>query len=202
MAVLTDDTKKDFKDLKFLDEIIAGCRENNHRDQKTLYERYYGYCLKIVFRYIFRYDKAVDVVNDGFVKVFGKLDSFHYDQSSKIEMILMGWMRTIMINTAIDRLRKDNFLPEIGMINEGVWIEDKSQSADQRLLYKDLINEVKKLPPTYRIVFNMYVIDGFTHQEIANQLKIAVGTSKSNLSKARGLLQSYLKKADLKKCYV
>lgn len=201
MDVYTTDTNNN-QDLKFLDEIIAGCRNNNHRDQKTLYERYYGYCLKIVFRYIFRYDKAVDVVNDGFVKVFGKLHTFHYDQSSKIEMILMGWMRTIMINTAIDRLRKDNFLPEIGIINEGAWIEDKSQSADQSLLYKDLINEVKKLPPTYRIVFNMYVIDGFTHQEIANQLKIAVGTSKSNLSKARGILQSYLKKADLKKCYV
>lgn len=189
-------------DLKFLDEIISGCRENNQRDQKALYEKYYGYCLKIVFRYIFRYDKAVDVVNDGFVKVFGKLHTFHYDQASKVEMILMGWMRTIMINTAIDRLRKDNFLPEIGIINEGAWIEDKSQSSDQSLLYKDLINEVKKLPPTYRIVFNMYVIDGFTHQEIANQLKIAVGTSKSNLSKARGLLQTYLKKADLKRCYV
>ena len=119
-----------------------------------------------------------------------------------VEMILMGWMRTIMINTAIDRLRKDNFLPEIGMINEGVWIEDKSQSADQSVLYKDLVQEVKKLPPTYRIVFNMYVIDGFTHQEIANQLKIAVGTSKSNLSKARGLLQSFIKKADeTKTCY-
>jgi RNA polymerase sigma factor (sigma-70 family) len=202
LPVLTDDINSNSADLKFLDEIIAGCRENNHRDQKTLYERYYGYCLKVVFRYIFRYDKAVDVVNDGFVKVFGKLHTFHYDQSSKIEMILMGWMRTIMINTAIDRLRKDNFLPEIGMINEGAWIEDRTQSADQSLLYKDLINEVKKLPPTYRIVFNMYVIDGFTHQEIANQLKIAVGTSKSNLSKARGLLQSYLKKIDLKKCYV
>ena len=201
MDVFTTDINNN-QDLKFRDEIIAGCRENNHRDQKTLYERYYGYCLKVVFRYIFRYDKAVDVVNDGFVKVFGKLHTFHYDQSSKIEMILMGWMRTIMINTAIDRLRKDNFLPEIGMINEGAWIEDRTQSADQSLLYKDLINEVKKLPPTYRIVFNMYVIDGFTHQEIANQLKIAVGTSKSNLSKARGLLQSYLKKIDLKKCYV
>lgn len=142
------------------------------------------------------------MVNDGFVKVFGKLHTFHYDQSSKIEMILMGWMRTIMINTAIDRLRKDNFLPEIGITNEGVWIEDKSQASDQSLLYKDLINEVKKLPPTYRIVFNMYVIDGFTHQEIANQLGIAVGTSKSNLSKARALLQTYIKKLDQKKNYV
>jgi len=189
-------TENNSLELKFLDEIIIGCIEKNHRDQKLLYERYYGYCLKIVFRYIFRYDKAVDVVNDGFVKVFGKLHTFHYEQSSKVEMILMGWMRTIMINTAIDRLRKDNFLPEIGMINEGIWIEDKSQSSDQSVLYKDLMQEVKKLPPTYRIVFNMYVIDGFTHQEIANQLKIAVGTSKSNLSKARGLLQSFLKKTD------
>ena len=190
-------------ELKFLDEIISGCIENNHRDQKVLYERYYGYCLKIVFRYIFRYDKAVDVVNVGFVKVFGKLHTFHYEQSAKVEMILMGWMRTIMINTAIDRLRKDHFLPEIGLINEGIWIEDKSQTSDQSLLYKDLVREIKKLPPTYRIVFNMYVIDGFTHQEIANQLRIAVGTSKSNLSKARGLLQTYIKKADqAKACYM
>jgi RNA polymerase sigma factor (sigma-70 family) len=190
-------------DLKFLDQILTGCIENNQRDQKVLYERYYGYCMKIVFRYIFRYDKAVDVVNDGFVKVFSKLHTFHYEQSSKLEMILMGWMRTIMINTAIDRLRKDNFLPEIGMINEGVWIEDKGQGADQAVLYKELITQVKKLPPTYRIVFNMYVIDGFTHQEIATQLRIAVGTSKSNLSKARVLLQSYIKKAEQEKiCYI
>ncbi len=189
--------------MKFLDEIISGCVENNPRDQKALYEHYYGYCLKVVFRYIYRYDKAVDVVNDGFVKVFRNLKNFKYDQSYKVEMILMGWMRTIMINTAIDRLRKDNFLPEIGMTNEEIWIQDRSQQTDQSVLYKDLIQEIKKLPPTYRIVFNMYVIDGFTHQEIANQLKIAVGTSKSNLSKARTLLQTFLKKADqIKTCYI
>ena len=189
--------------MKFLDEIIAGCLDNNPRDQKRFYERYYGYCLKVVFRYIFRYDKAVDVVNDGFVKVFGKMSTFRCEDTARIEPMMMGWMKTIMINTAIDRLRKDNFLPEIGITNEGIWIEDASQVSDQTLLYKDLIKEVKKLPPTYRVVFNMYVIDGFTHQEIANQLKIAVGTSKSNLSKARGLLQSILKKADeIKACYM
>jgi RNA polymerase sigma factor (sigma-70 family) len=116
---------------------------------------------------------------------------------------MMGWIKTIMINTAIDRLRKTDFLPEIGLTNEGIWIEDKSQVSDQTLLYKDLIKEIKKLPPAYRVVFNMYVIDGFTHQEIANQLKIAVGTSKSNLSKARVLLQSFIKKADnIKECFM
>ena len=187
--------------LKFLDEIITGCIEQNQRDQKALYERYYGYCLKIVFRYIYRYDKAVDVVNDSFVKIFGKLHTFHCDQATKLEFIMMGWMKTIMINTAIDRLRKDDFLPEIGLTNEGLWIEDRSQASDQSLLYEDIIKEIKRLPPAYRVVFNMYVIDGFTHQEIANRLNIAVGTSKSNLSKARVILQSFIKKADeAKKC--
>lgn len=170
--------------------------QNNHRDQKNLYERYFGYSLKIVFRYIFRYEHAVDVVNDGFVKVFGKLNSFHCEQPENIEMILMGWMRTIMINTSIDRLRKDHYLPEIGIIDESVWIQDKSSTSDQALLYKELIREVKRLPTIYRIVFNMYVIDGYTHQEIATQLKIAVGTSKSNLSKARALLQKFIKSSE------
>jgi RNA polymerase sigma-70 factor (ECF subfamily) len=137
-------------------------------------------------------------VNDGFVKVFGKLGSFHRDENINVEMLLMGWMKTIMINTAIDRLRKNNFLPEIGLINDGIWIEDKSQAADQSLLYKELVEEIKKLSPAYRVVFNMYVIDGFTHREIADQLKIAVGTSKSNLSKARVLLQNFITKRDPK----
>ena len=177
--------------------ILEGCMQNNNKACKHLYERYYGYSLKIVFRYIYRYDKAVDVVNDGFVKVFTKLDKFHYESSQNVEMIFMGWLKTVMINTAIDKLRKDSFLPEIGMTNEDIWVADKLQSADQALLYKELINEIKKLPPGYRIVFNMYVLDGFTHQEIANQLKISVGTSKSNLSKAKSLLRNYIKTNEL-----
>ena len=181
--------------------ILDGCLQNNNKACKHLYERFYGYSLKIVFRYIYRYDKAVDVVNDGFVKVFTKLEKFHYESSQNVEMIFMGWLKTVMINTAIDRLRKDNFLPEIGMTNEDIWVADKLQSADQGILYKDLINEVKKLPPGYRIVFNMYVIDGFTHQEIANQIKISVGTSKSNLSKAKALLRNYIKTNELQQVW-
>lgn len=176
-----------------LQGILEGCMQNNHRAYKQLYEQYYGYSLKIVFRYISRYDKAVDVVNDGFVKVFTKLNTFHYEASQNLEARFMGWLKTILIHTAIDRLRKDSFLPEIGMTNEDIWIADKLQSADQTLLYKELITEIKKLPPGYRVVFNMYVIDGFTHQEIANQLKISVGTSKSNLSKGKALLRNYIK---------
>ena len=184
--------------MEILQNIITGCIQNNQRDQKYLYEKYYGYCLKTVFRYIYRYDKAVDVVNDGFVKVFRNFSKFQFRDTENLEMILMGWMRMIMINTAIDHLRKNNFLPEIGDISESIWLhEDKSQGSDHALMYKELVKEIKKLPPSYRTVFNLYVIDGFTHQEIANQLGISVGTSKSNLSKARVLLQKIIKTNDL-----
>ena len=183
--------------MQNLQETIAACVRNHPREQKLLYEHYYGYCLKIVFRYIYHYDKAVDTVNDGFVKIFCNLHKFQAGAPEDIEMMLMGWMRRIMINTAVDYLRKNNYMPEIGDISEAVWhTEDKSQWADQALLYKELILQVKKLPPGYRVVFNMYVIDGMTHAEISEQLGISVGTSKSNLSKARVLLQHIIKKND------
>ncbi|RYY86056.1 MAG: RNA polymerase sigma factor [Chitinophagaceae bacterium] len=176
---------------------MKSCLEKDSREQKNLYQRYYGYCLKVVFRYIFHYDTAVDVVNDGYVKVFRNLERFQWEPGTNLEAIFMGWLRTIMVNTAIDHLRKNNFLQEIGSLPDEVWQpEDPGARSDNALLYKELIKEVKKLPPAYRAVFNMYVIDGFSHQEIANQLGIAVGTSKSNLAKARISLQKTLKKND------
>ena len=185
--------------LKTITEIISLCKNKDQRAQKVLYERYFPYCLKIVFRYISQYDGAVDVVNDGFVKVFTKFDKFQCDQVHKTDIYLMGWMKTIMINTAIDKLRKNNFLPEIGYSNENLLFEDRSQLSDNNVLYKELILEIKKLPAGYRAVFNLYVIDGYNHQEIANLLQIAVGTSKSNLSKAKGLLQKFLQKSNYQK---
>ena len=179
-----------------LEHIIKGCLNKNGRDQKQLYEHYYGYCLKIVFRYISRYDRAVDVVNDGFVKIFNKLDTFRIPEDRKTEMVFMGWIKTIMIHTAIDKLRRDSFLPEIGMTDEGIWVEDHNGKSDQAILYKELMLSVKNLPPAYRTVFNLYVIDGYTHNEIASMLHIAEGTSKSNLSKARAILQQTIKKSE------
>lgn len=186
-----------FKTFGNLQQVIASCIQNNYKEQKFLYEKYYGYCLKTVFRYIYHYDKAVDIVNDGFIKIFRNLYKFQCKDDENLEMMLMGWMRMIMINTAIDYLRRNNFLPEIGNVYETVWqCEDKSQASDQTILYKELVKEIRKLPPGYRTVFNMYVIDGLSHQEIADSLGISVGTSKSNLSKARAIMQKIVKRND------
>lgn len=160
-----------------------------------LYEKYYGFALKTVFRYIYRYEKAVDVVNDSFIKFFNKIDQFKAGSEADTEKMLMAYLKRIMINTAIDELRRGKMTPEIGGIPEHVWdIPDNRADAEQMILYKELIIMIKELAPQYRSVFNLYVIDGYNHLEIADILKIPVGTSKSCLSRARALLQNNIKK--------
>ena len=183
--------------MQNIHQIVSGCENNDSNCQKILYERYYGYALKIVFRYIYHYDNAVDVVNDGYVKLFRNFSKFRCEEPEHMEMILMGWIRRIMINTAIDQLRKNKLSPEIGGIPEHVWQQaELNNNPDQALFYKDAIKAIKMLPPAYRIVFNMFVIDGCSHQEIADALGISTGTSKSNLSKARIILQKIIKKQE------
>ena len=170
--------------------IIEGCKRQEAKSQKILYERFYGYALKIAYRYLYQYDLAVNVTNDGFVKVFRHIERFRPEVEGHPERLLMAWIKRIVINTAIDELRKNNMTPEIGAIPEWVWEKsDSGQKADQHLMYKELISYVKSLPPMYRTVFNMFVIDGCTHFEIAATLGISPGTSRSNLSRARSILQ-------------
>ena len=133
-------------------------------------------------------------LSDEFIVAVESAVNFAIDD---LEKMLMGWIRRIMINTAIDELRKMKMTPEIGGIPEYVWeVPDNSQRADQLSLYKDLIIIIKRLPPQYRIVFNMYVIDGYSHYEIADALQFSVGTSKSTLSRARVLLQKFIKQEE------
>ena len=161
-----------------------------------VYEYYRGYALKIVFRYIYRYEKAVEVVNDGFVKLFKYFDKFELVNDADNEKLLLAWMKKIMINVSIDQLRRDEMTPEIGEIPGYAWELPNDQNADQVLLYNDLIALIKKLPPSYRLVFNLYVIDGYSHVEIAEILKIPIGTSRANLSRARLLLEKNIRKIE------
>lgn len=178
--------------------IIKGCINKEHKYQKILYENFRGFALKTVFRYIYRYEKAVDVVNDSFVKLFTHFPKFEVEDEADSPKRLMGWLKKILINTCIDELRKGDMLPEIGGIPDHVWEKGEGPQADQVALYNDLIALVKTLPPMYRTVFNLYVIDGYNHNEIASLLKISVGTSKSALSRARAVLQNSIQKTEAK----
>lgn len=173
--------------------VIRGCVEKNIKCQKLLYEKYYRYAFKIAFRYIYRYDCVADVVNDGFVKVFKNIGSFLCTNERDEERRLLGWIKRIIVNTAIDELRRTRQVTKSSQDENIFWEEPRSSnSADALILYKELICHVKKLPASYRIVFNMFVIDGFSHQEIATHLGISIGASKSNLSRARAILKGIL----------
>ena len=178
-------------------EIIKGCIKNDPRYQRIVYDQYRSFTLKIAFRYIYTYDKAMDVVNDSFVKIFNHFNTFRIGSKDENEKILMGWLKKITINTAIDHLRKKQMVPEIGGIPESAFEATSSYyNADQLALYNDLMILVKELPPNNRVVFNLYVIDGYSHAEIADLMNINIGTSKSHLSRARATLQKGIKKME------
>jgi RNA polymerase sigma factor (sigma-70 family) len=179
--------------LETLDQIINGCIVNNANCQRLFYDLYRGFASKIVFRYIYHYERASDVVTDGFIKSFTHFNKFIKGEG-ELEKQVMGWLKRIMINTSIDELRRSNMLPEIGGISEQVWdYSDKTYDADQLILYKDLVSIVKELPPDYRTVFNLYVLDGYNHSQIADMMHISVSTSRSSLTRAKALLQNRIK---------
>ena len=125
--------------MEKLEIILEGCRAAKRKYQELLYEQYYDFALKIVFRYIYNYEEAAEVTNDGFVKFFLSLDKFVIEKEGNIGKMLGGWIRRIMVNTAIDLLRKKMMLPEIGGIPDAVWeMEDNGPSAEQKLIYKEL----------------------------------------------------------------
>ena len=188
--------------MEDLNSIINGCISYDHKYQKILYERYYNYAFKIAFRYIYHYDNVPEVVNDGFVKVFKNFSGYIIKDEAINEYNLLAWIKKIIIHTAIDELRKNNLMPEIGAMPDEAWDISDQQEADQKLLYKEILKHVKSLPPAYRAVFNLYVVDGYSHKEIAQLMNISVGTSKSNLFKAKAHLQKLIKKDSDKVKYV
>ena len=158
-----------------------------------LYEQYYGLCIKIAFRYVNTYEQATEVTHDAYLKMFRNFGRFEVRDKDKVEMLLIGWIRRVVINAAIDYMRREINNTQSYPIPEHVWEHgDESQSSDNSVLYKELIALVKELPPAYRMVFNLHVIEGYSHPEIAKMLGITTGTSKSNLSKARAHLQKAL----------
>ena len=165
--------------------LIEGCVKKDRRSQKELYKLYYGYALRICLRYAKNKDEAIEVVNDGFMKVFTHIVRYQVEQSFN------SWLSTIMINTAIDHYRKRIKQLEMEELNEQHQVEDR-ENILSNINYEDLIKLVQKLSYAYRTVFNLFAIDGYTHEEISTLLHISVGSSKSNLFKARENLKKML----------
>lgn len=175
--------------------IIKGCAENDARCQKILYDKYLGFALKTAFRYVHSYDNAAHAANDAFVKMFRAFKTYEIRDRNNVEAMLLGWMKRIVINTSIDFMLRESLVPEhITLPEEASNKKDTATTGEHNMAYKELINLVRKLSPAYRVVFNLHVIDGYTHPEIAKMLGISVGTSKSNLAKAKTFLQKFLVK--------
>jgi RNA polymerase sigma factor (sigma-70 family) len=169
-------------------ELINGCIKKDRRSQKELYRLYYGYAMRICLRYAKNKDEAVEMINDGFMKVFMNIQ--RYD----VERPFNAWLSTIMINTSIDYYRNRIKQIEMEELNGKHEMED-SENVLSHLNYEDLIKLVQKLSYAYRTVFNLFAIDGYSHEEISSMLSISVGTSKSNLFKARENLKKLLVEA-------
>ena len=173
---------------------IRGCTLNQRESQKKIYNSFYSYGMAICDRYAKRKEDSIEIFNDGFLKIFKEIHRYKPSYADEINSF-KGWIRKILIYTAIDHCRKYNkhyFSAEIE--TSLIYLPVEAENAFDMISYDEIIRAIQDLSPAYRTVLNLFIIDGFSHEEISNQLGISIGTSKSNLSKARQQLQKILKK--------
>lgn len=169
------------------EKTIDRCLKGNKRAQKALYKAYARKMFVHCYRYLKSKEDAEEIVSDGFIKVFQNLITFHYKDLKSLE----AWIKRIMINECLMflRKRKISFLDESKALN----IESGNRS-DSELEAKEIYDLILSLPAGYRTIFNLYVLEGYSHKEISQMLKISEGTSRSQLTKARIVLQKKVNK--------
>ncbi len=172
------------------EEIVEGCLKGSRKYQKLLYEKYYGSMMAVCLRYTHDKEESRDVLHEGFMKVYKNLGKYSKGTN------LGAWIRRIMVNTAIDHYRKNAKRPNLIEINHAVHEVD-IQDVVSDMAADEILKMVQRLSPAYRTVFNLYVIEGYSHKEIGKMLGISEGTSKSNLAKARGKLQQMIIKSKI-----
>ncbi|WP_080053944.1 RNA polymerase sigma factor [Spirosoma aerolatum] len=170
-------------------QLIAALKRGESRAHKVVYERYAGKMLAVCTRYCANRDDAEEVMIDGFMRVFEKIEQFREDGSFE------GWIRRVMVTESLMFLRKNKQWRQEVSIDD-VTVEPDYAWADTAVNENDLLRMVNQLPDGYRTVFNLYAIEGYSHAEIADMLSISEGTSKSQLSRARMLLQANVKKLE------
>ncbi|HTN08944.1 RNA polymerase sigma factor [Agriterribacter sp.] len=167
-------------------DLIKGCLDGDRRMQEHLYQRFSPKMYAVCLRYAGKAEDAQDILQDGFVKIFKNLHMYRGDGSFE------GWIRRIFVNTAIEHYRKQANLYPVTENHENL-LETKELSAFDSLSMKDLMKMIQELSPGYRTVFNLYVVEGYSHKEIAQIAGISEGTSKSQLARAKGVLQNIIK---------
>ena len=181
-------TRKQLLNAPSLMDIVADCLKGKESAMKKFYEHFQGFALSVCLGYCDNRDDALEIMNDGFLKVFKNLD--------KIENIerIKPWLRRIMVNVAIDHFRK-NAKNKTSALPENV-VEPNfgDVSVYAKLSSEDIMLAVQNLPTNYRLVFNLYAVEGYSHKEIGEMLKMAESTSRANLSLANGMLREKLKK--------
>jgi len=170
--------------------LVIECVKGNPRAQRMLFDRFSSKMLGVCLRYAKDSEQAEDILQDGFVKVFTKLKDF------KNEGSLEGWIRRVMVNTALDQIRKNTkTLGDVSVEDVQYKIENNDHIAEQ-LMAEDLLKLVNSMPDGYKVVFNMFAIEGYTHREIADTLGISESTSKSQYSRARAYLRERIPETD------
>ncbi|MGE5107283.1 MAG: RNA polymerase sigma factor [Sphingobacteriales bacterium] len=167
-------------------DLILGCIEGNRRMQEILYQRFAPKMYAVCLRYAGNADDAQDLLQEGFIKVYNNLHKFRGEGSFE------GWIRRIFVNTSIEHFRRKSKLRTVAE-NENTGAEDKSLTALDNLGEKDILKLIQELSPGYRTVFNLYVVEGYAHKEIAEMMGISEGTSKSQLARAKNILRDLVK---------
>jgi RNA polymerase sigma factor (sigma-70 family) len=173
------------------EELLKASLRGDRKSQELLYRLHYGFAMGICMRYAKSKEEAVEVVNDGFMKVFTKGEQYNPVYPFK------AWLRRIMVNAALDYYRSQQKYYYHDDIEEAHGLSSNDESALSHLNHEELIGLVQKLSPAYRMTFNLFVIEGYSHEEIAEKMGIAIGTSKSNLARARENLREMLKKVSV-----
>jgi len=171
------------------DKLIKKVLEGDKRSQKAFYQKFAPKMYGVALRFARDKDEANDMLQEGFVKVFSKLEFYRGDGS------LEGWIRRTIVNTAINIYKRDlKHQPSRDLDTVMIFEKNKEASPIEQMSVKELLGQIKKLPDGYRTVFNLYVVDGYSHKEIANMLDITENTSKSQLSRARAYLQKRIQR--------
>jgi RNA polymerase sigma-70 factor (ECF subfamily) len=175
----------DLLDIKKVNQLVEACIKGERKSQQKFYQLFYGRLLSICMRYADNHEEAKDTLHDGFLKIFANLKEFGYRGS------LEGWVKKIVTNTAIDAVRKKKFFfieLEDNKNYDGI-VDDYGENVEfelcNQLKVETIIKLIQKLSPMYRTVLNLYIFEEMTHKEIAEELNITIGTSKSNYAKAK-----------------